>query len=172
MGTKNLKTPICTFDAKTGVLCQGCEAKLEAGQLTTSEIETAIKLTQLGQKERALDNLSLMSAARSGSELILFLKGTDILYLRSNPELLKKLEKELGQVVWLIEAQATGKKFIENLFFPSKVINMNFFWLPDGKKLTRVLIEKNDPRIVAKATKIHDIAKDLRNVDLIVEYQS
>jgi transcription antitermination factor NusA-like protein len=104
--------------------------------------------------------------------LILFLKGPDIAYLRSSPELLKNLETEFGQVVWLIEAQATGKKFIENLFFPSKVINMNFFWLPDGKKLTRVLIDKRDPRIVAKATRIHDIAKNLRNVDLIVEYQT
>ena len=167
-----MKTPICSFDAKTGVLCSGCEAKLEAGQLTPTEIETAIKLTRLAQKERALDNLSLISAARSGTDLILYLKGFDIVNLRSKPELLKKLETEFGETVWLIEAQATGKKFIENLFFPSKVINMNFFWLPDGKKLTRVLIDKKDPRIVAKATRIHDIAKNLRNVDLIVEYQA
>lgn len=167
-----MKTPICSFDARAGVLCPGCEAKLEAGQLTPTEIEVAIKITKLAQKERAFDNLSLISAARSGTDLILFLKGSDIMYLRSKPELLKNLETEFGQVVWLIEAQATGKRFIENLFFPSKVINMNFFWLPDGKKLTRVLIDRKDPRVVAKATRIHDIAKNLRNVDLIVEYQT
>lgn len=167
-----MKTPICSFDAKTGVLCSGCEAKLEAGQLTPIEIETAIKLSRIVGVERDLDNLSLISAARSGADLILFLKGTDITFLRSKPDLIKKLEVEFGQLVWLVEAQATGKKFIENLFFPSKVINMNFFWLPDGKKLTRVLIDKKDPRIVAKATRILDIAKDLRNVDLIVEYEA
>ncbi len=167
-----MKTPICSFDAKTGVLCSGCEAKLEAGQITPTEIEIAIKLTRLAQKERAFDNLSLISAARSGSDLVLFLKGSDLVYLRSNPELPKMLEKEFGQVVWIIEAQANGKKFIENLFFPSKVINMNFYWLPDGKKLTRVLIDKKDPRVIAKATRVHDIAKNLRDVDLIVEYQT
>jgi hypothetical protein len=47
---------------------------------------------------------------------------------------------------------------------------MNLFWLPDGKKLTRVLIDRRDPKNAIKTTRIQDIAKELRNVELIIEY--
>jgi len=167
-----LKTPICSFDAKTGVLCAGCEAKLEAGQLSPIEIEIAIKLTRLAEREHDVNTLSMVSAAKSGVDSVLFLKGSDISFLRSNPELLKKVEAEFGRTVWFVEAQATSRRFIENLFFPSKVLNMNFFWLPDGKKLTRVLIDRKDPKNEFKTTRILDIAKELRNVDLIIEYET
>jgi transcription antitermination factor NusA-like protein len=167
-----LKTPICSFDAKTGVLCAGCEAKLEAGQLSPIEIEIAIKLTRLAEREHEVNTLSMVSAAKSGLDSVVFLKGSDISFLRSNPELLKKVEAEFGGTVWFVEAQATGRRFIENLFFPSKVLNMNFFWLPDGKKLTRVLIDRREPKNEFKTTRILDIAKDLRNVDLIIEYEA
>jgi transcription antitermination factor NusA-like protein len=167
-----LKTPICSFDAKTGVLCAGCEAKLEAGQLSLTEIEIAIKLTRLAEREQEVNSLSMISAAKSGLDSVLFLKGSDISFLRSNPELLRKVEAEFGGAVWFVDAQATGRRFIENLFFPSKVLNMNFFWLPDGKKLTRVLIDRKDPKNAFKTTRIHDIAKELRNVDLIIEYEA
>jgi transcription antitermination factor NusA-like protein len=167
-----LKTPICSFDAKTGVLCAGCEAKLEAGQLSPIEIEIAIKLTRLAEREHEVNTLSMVSAAKSGLDSVVFLKGSDISFLRSNPELLKKVEAEFGGTIWFVEAQATSRRFIENLFFPSKVLNMNFFWLPDGKKLTRVLIDRREPKNEFKTTRILDIAKDLRNVDLIIEYEA
>src|SRR5439155_24675698 len=113
-----------------------------------------------------------MSAEKCGTDSLLFLKTSDIRFLRTNPELLKKLEAEFGGTVWFVEAQATGRRFIEYLFFPSKVLNMNFLWLPDGKKLTRVLIARKDPKNAFKTTRIHDIAKELRNVDLIIEYEA
>jgi transcription antitermination factor NusA-like protein len=165
-----LKTPICSFDAKTGVLCAGCEAKLEAGQLTPTEIDIAIKLTRLAEREQEVNTLSMISAARSGVDSVLFLRGSDISFLRSNPELLRKLEVEFGGAVWFVEAQATDRRFMENLFFPSKVLNMNFFWLPDGKKLTRVLIDRKDPKNAIKTARIQELAKELRNVELIIEY--
>jgi transcription antitermination factor NusA-like protein len=165
-----LKTPICSFDAKTGVLCAGCEAKLEAGQLTPTEIEIAIKLTRLAEREQEVNTLSMISAAKSGEDSVLFLRGSDISFLRSNPELLRKVEVEFGGAVWFVEAQATDRRFMENLFFPAKVLNMNFFWLPDGKKLTRVLIDRKDPKNAIKTARIQELAKELRNVELIIEY--
>ena len=38
-----MKTPICSFDAKTGVLCSQCENKLKSGILRATDIEGAMK---------------------------------------------------------------------------------------------------------------------------------
>jgi transcription antitermination factor NusA-like protein len=86
--------------------------------------------------------------------------------------LLKRVEAELDGALWLVEAQATDRRFMENLFFPAKVLSMNFFWLPDGKKLTRVLIDRKGPAYDLKALRIQGIAKMLRNIELIIEYES
>ena len=81
-----MKTPICSFDAKTGVLCAGCEAKLEAGQLSPTEIEIAIKLTRLAEREQEVNTLSMISAAKSGADSVLFLKGSDIIEHRGSQQ--------------------------------------------------------------------------------------
>jgi len=166
-----MKTPICSFDAKTGVLCAKCEARLESGHLTPAEIEVSIKLTRLAEQVQEVNKFTIVGAAKSESDYVLFLRGPDISFLRSNSELLKRVEEELDGAVWLVEAQATDRRFMENLFFPAKVLSMNFFWLPDGKKLTRVLIDRKDPANDLKALRIQEIAKLLRNIELIIEYE-
>ena len=66
--------------------------------------------------------------------------------------------------------------FIENLFFPIKVLALNILWLPDGSKLTKVIISASDkiepqqqhPNI----EKIKQIAKQIRNIELLVEAEN
>ena len=36
-----LRIPICAFDAKTGILCAKCQAKLTAGQITEADIQVS-----------------------------------------------------------------------------------------------------------------------------------
>jgi len=42
-----LRTPICIFDAKNGILCPQCESKLVSGKLTKVDVQAAIKLVSL-----------------------------------------------------------------------------------------------------------------------------
>jgi hypothetical protein len=55
-----MKTPICTFDAKTGILCNLCESKLESGQITQSDVESSIVLTRLAQKNSNINKMTLV----------------------------------------------------------------------------------------------------------------
>jgi hypothetical protein len=113
-----LKTPICTFDAKTAMLCAKCETKLRAGQLTDADIEGAIKIRKLAERNQDISKFTMTSASKVDEDFIIALSGADIGTIRSNPTLLKKFEDEFQSKVWFVEAQATDKRFIENLFFP------------------------------------------------------
>src|ERR687888_1177287 len=139
-----LKTPICTFDAKTAILCTKCETKLRSGQLTDADIEGAIKITKLAQRNQDISKFTMTSTSKVDDDFIIALSGADIGTIRSNPTLLKKFEDEFQSKVWFVEAQATDKRFIENLFFPTKVLAVNILWLPDGSKLTKVIISSSD----------------------------
>jgi hypothetical protein len=167
-----LKIPICTFDAKTGILCAKCETKLRLGQLKQADVEGAIKLTKLADRNQDINKFTLMGAAKVDGDFVLILRGSDISVLRSNTMLATKFEDEFQTKVWFVEAEANDKRFIENLFFPIKVLTVNLIWLPDGNKLTRVVVDgKSDNFFESKTTieKIKKIAKEIRNIELLVE---
>src|ERR687885_2126956 len=170
-----MKIPICTFDAKTAILCAKCETKLRSGQLTEADIEGAIKITKLAERNQDISKFTMTSASKADADFIIALSGADIGTIRSNPTLLKRFEDEFQSKVWFVEAQATDKRFIENLFFPIKVLAVNILWLPDGSKLTKAIISTSDkietqqhPNI----EKIKQIAKKIRNIELLVEFEN
>ena len=75
-----------------------------------------------------------------------------------------------------MEADASYKRFIENLFFPIKVIAVNTIWLPDGSKLTKVIISASD-KIEAQQQhpnieKVKQIAKKLNDIELLAEFEN
>ncbi len=168
-----MKIPICTFDAKTGTLCAKCESKLKLGQLKQADVEGAIKLTKLADRNQDVNKFTMIGATKVDSDFVLILRGSDIGVLRSNTMLPTKFEHEFQSKVWFVEAEANDKRFIENLFFPMRVLTVNLIWLPDGNKLTRVLIDGKSNNSESKNTieKIKKIAKEIRNIELLVEFE-
>lgn len=167
-----MKTPICTFDAKTGILCAKCETKLRLGHLTHADIEGAMKITKIAEHNQDVNKFTMISAAKVDDDFILILRGSDIIVLRTNTSLSKKFEDEFQSKVWFVEAEATDRRFIENLFFPAKVLTVNLIWLPDGNKLTKVIVtDGNHSELESNVEKIKKIAKEIRNIELLVEVQ-
>jgi transcription antitermination factor NusA-like protein len=167
-----LKTPICTFDAKTGILCAKCETKLRLGHLTHADIEGAMKITKIAEHNQDVNKFTMISAAKVDDDFILILRGSDIIVLRTNTSLSKKFEDEFQSKVWFVEAEATDRRFIENLFFPAKVLTVNLIWLPDGNKLTKAIVtDGNHSELESNVEKIKKIAKEIRNIELLVEVQ-
>jgi transcription antitermination factor NusA-like protein len=167
-----LKTPICTFDAKTGILCAKCETKLRLGHLTHADIEGAMKITKIAEHNQDVNKFTMISAAKVDDDFILILRGSDIIVLRTNTSLSKKFEDEFQSKVWFVEAEATDRRFIENLFFPAKVLTVNLIWLPDGNKLTKAIVTDGNPsELESNVEKIKKIAKEIRNIELLVELQ-
>ena len=167
-----MKSPICSFDAKSGVLCSKCEAKLKSGGITQDDVDVAIKMVRLADRYPEINKLTLVRGARVNDDFVLVLRSSDVSMLQSNSELVSKIEKELGQKVWFIETEASDRRFIENLFDPFKVLSVNFFWLPDSNKLTRVIIADDARTPPVDIDKVQRIAKAVRNIELLVEFKN
>jgi len=82
-----VKTPICAFDAKTGILCNMCESKLNSGQITECDVKGSIILTKLAQKIPEIDKMTLVHSKEIDDEIILILKPSDVRVIRSNTKL-------------------------------------------------------------------------------------
>ena len=167
-----MRTPICTFDAMNGILCPQCESKLDSGKLTRADVEAAIKLVHLSQKIPQIEKFTLNSCQESIGNYVLYLSGSDIMTVRQSRELYRLLQGEFPGKIWLVEENATDNKFIEDLFFPIKILAINRVWALGGIQKTKVIVSgKRTPRFPIDTDKVISIAKDLRGIDLAVEFE-
>jgi transcription antitermination factor NusA-like protein len=167
-----LKTPICSFDAKSGMLCRTCEAKLKSGSITQDDIDAAKKLISLADRNQEINKFTLIRGTRVNGDFVLVLRGHDVSVLRGNQELANKIEKEMGQKVWFVETEASDRRFIESIFHPTKVLSVNFFWLPGANKLTKVVLADEPKDMQYNLDKVQKIAKAVRNIELLVEFNN
>lgn len=167
-----MKTPICSFDAKSGVLCRKCETKLKSGSITQDDVEAATKLIGLADRNQEVNKFTLIRATRVNGDFVLVFRGSDVSVVRSNEALASKIEKQMGQKVWFVETEASERRFIESLFHPLKVLSVNFFWLPQANKLTKVIIADNAKNTPVNIEKVQKIAKAIKNIELLVEFKN
>ncbi len=167
-----MKTPICSFDARTGVLCPQCDAKLRSGHITQADVDVSIKLAKASEKSPDIAKLSLSKAIQIGNDYLIVLEPGNLAPLRRDANLQKTLQNILGGKVWLTESDTTDRKELEDLFFPVRVANVNTVWLPDGSKMTKVVIPgKRTDRFPHDTSMITRILKETREMDLMVEFE-
>jgi len=165
-----LKVPICTFDAKTGVLCPKCESRLKNGELSDVDVESSIKLIKLSHKNQDIDKLNLIGSQKIDEDYVLILKDSNVSYINSNDKLLSSVEEEFKGKVWFVEANSSIRRFLENLFFPIRLLKTNMIWLPDGNQVTQVTIESKDyEKFISMIEKIKRIVNAIRKIELVVE---
>jgi len=167
-----LKTPICSFDARTGVLCPKCDARLRSGQISQADVDVSIKLAKASEKSQEIAKINLARAVQIGNDYVLVLEPGSLAPLRRDATLQKSLQTILGGKVWLTESDTTDRKELEDLFFPVRVANVNTVWLPDGSKMTKVVIPgKKTERFPHDTNMITRILKETREMDLMVEFE-
>ncbi len=164
------KLPICFFDAKTGMLCANCEARLSKGEISRADVEASKAVAQLADRVPELGRVNLKRAFEANGSYVLEFDRSDMASLRSNPLVQSELEGALKGKVWLVGAGGSDRKFLEDVFFPAKVLTVNTVWLPDGGKKTKVIVPaKRSERRIGDFDKLREAVKRARGIELLVE---
>ena len=167
-----MKLPICTFDAKNAVLCPQCEGKVESGELTKADIDASIALAKIGKTANELENFTLHSCKEFDGNYVLSLAKNDIMAIRQSRTLYRLLQDQFKGKIWLVEAEENDKKFIEDLFFPTKILSINSVWAPGGIQKTKAVVSgKWTPRFPIDTEKVIQIVKNARNLDIEIEFE-
>ncbi|KAF6242451.1 transcription elongation factor NusA [Nitrosopumilus sp. b1] len=167
-----MQVPICRFDAKNAVLCPQCESKVESGELTKADVEASIKLSELAKKNTKIDKFKLHRCRQVNGDYIIHLDKNDIFTIRQSRELYKLIQSKFDGKIWLVEADESDNKFIEDLFFPTKLLSVNSVWQPNGGQKTKAIISgKWSPRFPIDIDKAIEIIKNARNLDIEIEFE-
>ena len=165
-----VRLPICNFDAKTGILCANCESRLRRGEISKADVAASKAVVGLADKVPELGKVTLKRAFEAGGAYVLEFEEQDIGPIRSNPTAYSGLEGALKGKVWIVGAGSSDRKFLEDVFFPAKVLTVNTVWLPDGGKKTKVIVPaRRSERRIGDFDKLRDAVRLARGIELLVE---
>lgn len=167
-----MKTELCSFCLKSGILCQKCLAKVKSGEVTELDLKIARLLLSLEEKFPSLQNVYFHKAVDAGKTLAVIVGPGDVPRLLGyGGKIIKVLGEEVGRSIRVLEYGVDDRKFLEDLFAPLSIVTINTIWLPDGTTETRVILKKrhgSQPPFDVKALK--EIARKVRNMTLRVEF--
>ncbi len=167
-----MKTELCNFCLKSGILCSKCQARVKSGEISDEYLKIARLLLSLEEKYPPLQEVYFHRAVDANGVLALIVGRGDVARLLGyGGKIIRAIGDETGKTVRILEHGVEDRKFIEDLFAPLTVLTINTIWLPDGTTETRVILRKRGrrpPRINTKALK--QIAKKVRNMTLRVEF--
>ena len=167
-----MELPICGFDAKNAVLCPQCETKVDTGEITQADVDASIILAKIAKSNNEVEEFSLYSCKEIEGNFVLTLAKNDILKIRQSRTMYRLLQDQFKGKIWLVEAKETDKKFIEDLFFPTKILSINSVWLPgDIQKTKAVVSGKWTPKFPIDTEKVVQIVKNTRNLDIEIEFE-
>ena len=167
-----MKTVLCSFCLKSGVLCQKCLGKLKSGEVSDLDLKIARLLLSLEDKYPSIQNVYFHRAVDVGETLAVIVGRGDVSRLLSyGGRIIKALGEETGKKIRVLEYGVDDRKFLEDLFAPLSIVTINTIWLPDGTTETRVILRKRRGRRLPFDVKaLKEIAHKVRNMTLRVEF--
>lgn len=133
--------PICTICAKTGVLCSACESKLEKGQISELDVELSKILYESG-----VDEIGFERVIETTNFIVILTKKENVgKIIGKGGNNIRLLSKRLGKKVRVIgtgNLQETMYDFIA----PAQITSINTVYMPDGKTVRRVRVNKKDKK--------------------------
>jgi len=150
-----MKTPICTFCLKSGVLCSRCQEKIEKGEVSDLDIKVAKNLVELEDRFSSLKDVKFIRAVESDNLVVIVVGEGDIPNLVGpKGRVIKSLSDELGRKVRVIEKSSSLKKTIEDIISPASLLGVNTVWLPDGSNEKKVRVRQSESKKLPAPTQV------------------
>ena len=166
-----MKTELCSFCLKSGILCQKCSAKVKSGEISQIDLKIARLLLSLEEKYPSLQSVCFYKAIEVEKTLAIIVGHGDVPRLLGySGKIIKALGDETGKNVRVLETGVDDRKFLEDLFIPFSILTINTIWLPDGTTETRVILKrKRGAQLPFDLKALKEIASKVRKMSLRVE---
>ena len=167
-----MKTELCQFCLRSGMLCPKCKRKLEKGEVSELDLEIGRLLMSMEDEYPPLQSVYFHKAIEADGVLAIFVNRGDIAKILSyGGKIIKSVERDTKKAVRVLESNSDERKFLEDLFAPMTILTVNRIWLPDGSTETRVILKGNERRRTSRyINALKEIAREAQGLTLRIEF--
>lgn len=133
-----MKTSVCQICLKSGILCRSCGEKLRSGQISESEVKVAEVLLQLSEEKKQLREVEIRKVVESGDMAVIICGAGDAAkVIGASGQIARRLEKELGKRVMVVEEAPDMKDFVRNMLKPMRIESISTVY-KHGREVVKV----------------------------------
>jgi hypothetical protein len=136
-----LRTPVCQFDLKSGVLCPKCEAKLRENIVSELDIKIMAALLDEEKKFIFLQKSEYIKSIELYGVIYIFIKFEEDVSQTQLSLLETRLEAKTKRKVRLFMDSDNFNEFVGSLISPARLVSITKIWLPDGTEELGLLID-------------------------------
>ena len=162
-----MRTIICSFCAKSGVLCPACEAKLKSGEITKEDIEICKYLYSRFENVDA----EYIGSFSTKNFLILLMKGDVGSIVGKSGKGVQEMKKKFGKKIKIINLDMDKNGIVSDLIYPATLIGINLLF-KEGKEVLRIRIKKDDlMKIPIDITSLNKILSNIFKKDVLISFE-
>lgn len=169
-----VRTELCSFCVKSGILCPRCQEKLEKGRITQLDLKVIQLLSDLERKHPILQDVTFHRAFEVGETLVIMVDRRDIGKIVGQEGNLVRTLSELvgGKRIKVMGYGGDDRRFLEELLSPLSILTINTVWLPDGSTETKTILQGRTPRhMPVDLDAVKQLAKEIQGLTLRVEFE-
>ena len=164
-----MRAKICQVCLNSEILCTACQEKVDTGKISVRELEIIRKINALSDKIRGIDKADIKGIYETDSLLaIVCSKDEAPKLIGRGASNIRKLSKDLGKTVRIIEESADKKSFLQNLIYPVPILGLNLIFSSDGEKY-RIAVPNRGLPISQKS--FVEVASQILGKPVVIEYQ-
>jgi transcription antitermination factor NusA-like protein len=167
-----MRMQLCNFCVKSGILCQKCQEKIRTGTVNETYIKIAKLLIKFEDKYPSIQKIFLNNVYNVDNIIAIAVgSGDSSRLLASRGQILRELSRSIGKRIRVFEGSGDVRKFLEELFMPTKILAINTIWLPDGSTETRVVLPERPRRLSMSREVLKELAEKIRGMTLRITFE-
>lgn len=167
-----METPLCSVCLESDMLCSGCNAKLQDGDITQMEVDVSRFLHTLSEDNQPLEEAHIKEMFDTANVLVIVTEPGDaakVVGRRGN--VVKKIVDYVGKPVRVVEDTAEDQECAENLLMPVPVKSVNVVYKPEGEEKKVVVDESNEHRVQISKTAFRTVMKELTGENFELSFE-
>lgn len=134
-----MQTPVCSFCAKTDVLCEHCESRLKNKEISELDVEISKYLID---KYSEIE-VEYVSSFQAKDFLLLFFKGNVGAIVGKNGKGAFEIGKKFGKKVKIIKLDSDTHQIITDIITPVELLGVNTLFTGE-KEVYKIRLAKKD----------------------------
>jgi len=157
--------PVCDVCLKSGILCQGCENKLESGEISQLDLDIAKVLFKLGEGK-----LGFKKSIEMGDIVIIITEKEQIgKLIGKSGKIVRELSKTVGKKIRVVGENSYLRAVAKDILAPARVSGINIVYGTDGEEKFKIRVMKEDSRkLPGRLDTLNEIIKMLTGEGTII----
>lgn len=168
-----METPICSICLENhDMLCSGCKAKLEDGDISEEAVTLSRMLDDLAANIETLEDVQIKRVIPTQDAVIILTgQGDGPKVVGRNGRVVKKIAEEFDKSIRVVEDTGEPNAVIDKLLAPVEHKGIRTVYKPDGEERKVVVDEASKPRVPFSQEEFEELVEQLTGEPIHLSFE-